>query len=750
MIYSKKFIYGTDEPEDYTREVCAPYMRKNLVFDKLPDTATITLTALGFYKLYVNGREITRTHLAPYVTNPNEIILYDTYDIRDMLTVGRNTVAFHLGNGFQNNYGGFIWLFDKAPFLSSPRLAFAIEYECDGEKNVIEADESVLWYPSALVQNDLRVGVKYDARLECEGWNMPDFNDSGWAHASYTLPYGGEPVLSEATPIAVTKERSAVSIWREGDAFIYDFGTNYAGLTRLTISGTPGQTVTIHHGEVLIDGRFDQDNILFTHTNKKAIGKPAYTQRTVYILKGEGEESYTPDFTFYGFRYAKVEGITEQQATDKLLTYLEMSTDLKERGGFSSSDERLNRLEEMSKRATLSNFFHFPMDCPHREKNGWTGDAALSAEQTMLRFDPEKNYKTWLKQICASQNNAGALPGIVPTATWGFEWGNGPAWDRVLVELPYLIYKLRGDLEPARSSVSTMMKYFAYLRSRRDERGLLAIGLGDWLAPKNEYMPALAFTDSTVTYDMLIKAGKLFSALGLKLESEYANGFARELRCAIREHLFDKETMRFAGGEESAQAMAIYYGLCDGDEETDGVFSELLREIERRDGKMTVGILGHKALFRVLADHGYVDLALSMITREDGPSYGVMLREGYSCLSECITGKLQSLNHHVWSDISAFFLQSISGILPNPTADDLAHADIRPHFPASLDRARGYYTSPFGRIDTYWERRGEVIRLTVGFPSDMHGTLYLSDGYTFEDGTTERAIKPGTVTLIRR
>ena len=750
MLFSNKFVCGPTQLEDYSCDVRAPYMRKNIVLDKIPKAAAITLTALGFYKLYVNGREITRTHLAPYVTNPNEIIFYDTYDIRDMLTEGKNTIAFLLGNGFQNNYGGFIWLFHEAPFRSSPRLAFAIEYESDGEKTVIEADESVMWYSSPLLQNDLRVGVKYDARLECPDWNMPDFDDSGWMHASQALPYRGEAALSEAKPITVTKEVSPVAIWREGDAYIYDFGTNYSGLTRLTISGTPGQTVTIHHGEVLIDGRFDQENILFTKTNKKAIGKPAYTQRTVYILKGDGEETYTPDFTFYGFRYAKVEGITEEQATDKLLTYLEMSTDLKERGGFSCSDKNINKLEEMSKRATLSNFFHFPMDCPHREKNGWTGDAALSAEQTMMRFDPEFNYKTWLKQITASQNNAGALPGIVPTAGWGFAWGNGPAWDRILVELPYLIYKLRGELEPARSSVGTMMKYFAYLRSRRDERGLLAIGLGDWLAPKNEYMPTLAFTDSTVTYDMLVKAGKLFSALSLTLESEYALGFASELRASIREHLFDKENMRFAGGEESAQAMAIYYGLCDSEDEISGVFAELLREIENRDRKMTVGILGHKALFRVLAEYGYSDLALNMILHEDGPSYGVMLKEGYSCLSECITGKLQSLNHHVWSDISAFFLQSISGILPNPHADDVKHADIKPHFPSSLSHARGYYTSPFGRIDTYWERCADTIRLTVGFPSDMHGTLYLPDGYAFEDGETERAIKPGTVTVVKK
>ena len=134
-----------------------------------------------------------------------------------------------------------------------------------------------------------------------------------------------------------------------------------------------------------------------------------------------------------------IRGLRPEQATEDALTYLVMHTQLPVRGGFRCSDETVNRIHEASMRSTLSNFVHFPTDCPQREKNGWTADAALSAEHTLLYFAPERCYHEWLRNIRGSQAPDGSLPGIVPTAGWGFAWGNGPAWDCVLFWLPYAL-----------------------------------------------------------------------------------------------------------------------------------------------------------------------------------------------------------------------------------------------------------------------------------------------------------------------
>ena len=128
-----------------------------------------------------------------------------------------------------------------------------------------------------------------------------------------------------------------------------------------------------------------------------------------------------------------VSGITEAQATEDLLTALEMHSLLEERGGFSCSDETANKLQQMTRQSDVTNFYYFPTDCPQREKNGWTADAALSSEHILLNFGAEKSYREWLRAIVKAQDNNGALPGIVPTSGWGFAWGNGPAWDSVLI-----------------------------------------------------------------------------------------------------------------------------------------------------------------------------------------------------------------------------------------------------------------------------------------------------------------------------
>lgn len=132
---------------------------------------------------------------------------------------------------------------------------------------------------------------------------------------------------------------------------------------------------------------------------------------------------YIPSFTYHGFRYVLVKGITEEQATKDLLTYLATSSDTKAIGGFHCSDKTVNTLFEMIKRSDRSNFCYFPTDCPHREKNGWTGDASLSAAHMMLLYDTEKSWREWLCNVRKAQTDSGMLPGIVPTAGWGMNGG---------------------------------------------------------------------------------------------------------------------------------------------------------------------------------------------------------------------------------------------------------------------------------------------------------------------------------------
>ena len=733
MIFSTRFISATREKTTTEKNVPAPYLRRDFVLDKLPSFAEITVCGLGFYEIFVNGKRITRGLLSPYIVNPNQVLPYDKYNVKDLLVYGENVIAFILGNGMQNGFDGFIWDFQKTRFNSAPKLAFALEMITDDQKTVIEADNNVLCHPSPIYFDGLRMGEKYDARREIPNWNKPGCDLSDWTPAIAVGADAGERMLTVAKPVIATGEIKPISITKEDDGYVYDFGVNCTGLTRLNINGYFGQHVVIDHGEMLVDGKFTQCNILFTQPNQ--IGKPKYTQRTEYICRG-GDESYIPSFTYYGFRYAKVTGISEAQATEDLLTYVVINTDIGDRGNFKCSDETLNTLQEMTRRATYSNFIHFPNDCPHREKNGWTADAALSLEQTIMNFAPEDNYVMWQRCLCRAMDHRGAIPGIVPTDTWGMMsgYGYGTGWDSALVYIPYYTAVLRDDMRAAYETGVDMIRYFYYLGTRLNERGLLDYGLGDWCAPYKDkgHMAPREFTDSVLAYDMAKKAAYLYRRMGRCAEAEYCDAFGKKMRASIREHLLeDKDTMRFAGSYQTNQAMAIFYGICDNRDEELRALNTLIEEIHKWDDHITVGVLGARVIFRVLCDNGYEDLALGLITRRDPPSYAWMIDAGLTTLSEKIMPNMNSQNHHFFGDISALMIEYFAGIRINPEEKSAKTVRIAPVFCKSMSFAEAYHDSVAGRISVRWDRcECGSIKLQLTLPEEIDGEVVAPIGYT--------------------
>ena len=748
MLLSQKFRSFSRKTCRIDDWVAAPYMRRDFVLETLPQKAELTVCALGFYELFVNGKKITKGHLSPYIVNPDQVLPYDTYDVTDLLVKGKNVLGFILGNGMQNGFGGFIWDFDKTSFLSAPKLAFTLELITGDEKTVIEADENLLGHPSPIVFDDLRYGEKYDANQEVPNWNAVGCDLSLWTPTIHRSTNRGEAMLCDARPIVVTQEIKAVSITPVDGGYLYDFGVNIVGLTRLTIQGKKGQHIVIDHDELIEDGRLYRKSIMFDRPHLAHLNP--YVQRTEYTCRGEGIETYIPHFTYYGFRYAFVTGVQAQDATPELLTAVVMNTELGDRGNFSCSHEIINKLQEMTRRSTLGNFQHFPNDCPHREKNGWTADAALSAEQTLLNFEPEDNYLMWEKCIVRAMDDRGALPGIVPTGGWGFHWGNGPAWDSVLIYLPYFCAVLRDDLRVAEAAKEAMVRYFRYLITRRDERGLLEIGLGDWCPANPDYTTPLIFTDSTISYDLAIKAAYLYDRMEMPEEAAECRTFASEMRAAIRKHLLeDANTMRFISGRQSVQAMAIYYGLCDTEEEKAKALSLLLEEIHAQDDHMGVGVLGGRVIFRVLCDMGYEDLATKMITRLDPPSYGVMIADGLTTLAENVRRPYGSCNHHFWGDISALFIEYFAGIRPNPDLKNAANIDIRPVFPSELCHAKAYHKAVSGCVSVAWQRAGQSVELDLTYPAGASGFVVAPCGYTV-NGKDRTLAKTGKFIFIKQ
>jgi len=767
MLLSKKFIKANNKFSRFSEFVHAPCFRKEFNIDFKPKSAEITICGLGFYELYINGKNITKGPLAPYISNPDDVYYYDHYDISNLLCQGINVIGIILGNGFRNCYGGFMWDLDKVPGCGPVTLAVHLEAKNSEKSFSFEADETFKTHPSPILYDDLRMGYCYDSRLEIPDWNMPGFDDSRWQNALLAEGPTGIPKLCCVEPIVVTHELKAISIKHydrlafahdkhiEGlppiedsfrnNVYVYDFGINSAGVTRIKINGKPGQKITIRHAEHTVRDEFSVNTTVFQRKNNLEFDQRYrdFGQTDVFICKG-GEETFVPKFKYDGFRYAYVEGLDEEQATEDTVVFMVMNSDIKSRGEFCCSDETLNTLQACTRNADLSNFYYFPTDCPHREKNGWTADAWLSAEHMLLNFTVEKSLNEWMFNIARAQRNDGALPGIVPTRGWGFEWGNGPVWDSVCVEIPYAVYKYTGDKSIITENTALIMNYLKFVSSTRDKNGLTAWGLGDWCDPfvrKNgEIASPIEVTASIATYNIASKSAFLFNEIALSKESKYAQSLAAKMRESIRENLIDYSIMSVKGDCQTSQALGLFMGIFEPEEIP--LARKRLLDIIHRDGNInTCGVFGIRYIYHVLSEMGEADLAYKIITSTSRTCYGHWIEKGVTALCESFedfdSPYVNSRNHHFFGDISSWFIQSIAGLKPNPNADDISYYEISPNFICTLTFAKASFQSRFGKISVEWKRaKNGNLLLLIEIPEGIHGKIILPKNYSFATSDT--------------
>ncbi|MBQ6019844.1 MAG: family 78 glycoside hydrolase catalytic domain [Clostridia bacterium] len=752
MVFPKNFVYAGPEYAEYDKFVPSPYFRKTFEIDDPALPCRVVVTGLGFYRVWINGKEITKGLLAPYISNPDDIVYFDEYDLSPYIIKGKNVLGFQLGNGMQNAPGGQVWDFDIARFRGAPRLAFALT---TGE-TVAEADGSVKTSPSPLYFDDIRSGARYDARREIAGWNLPDFDDSAWKNALPCESPRGEFRLCEAEPIRPTgrvlppvsvvpaKGRAAHGPIRKVPAIadpdgaptadgglLFDFGENNTGYVRLKINGRPGQKLSLLFAEVAKDGVIDSSNIDCFYPD-------GHAQRDIYICKG-GAEGWEPCFTYHGFRYCLVTGVEEGQEFS--LEFVVCTSQIPSIASFRCSDETANTLYGMAERSDRSNFWYFPTDCPHREKNGWTGDAALSAEHMLLTMDCENSLREWMRNIRAGQRHDGCISGITPTAAgWGFDLG--PSWDTVLTMIPYYSYIYTGDRTILEENADAILAYLHYASRKQKPDGLVEYGLGDWcpVGSNSTMKPSREYTNSLSLMVMAEQASFIFGVLNMKKEKTYADALYLSLRDGLRDKYVDESGTVADDGYQTSQAMAIFYGLFKTGK-MDAAKRMLIDEIHKNDDFLDVGILGARVLFRVLADAGEADLAYKMITRREFPSYGRFIDAGLTTLPECFEigfpgAEAGSYNHHMFGDIKAWFISCVAGLNVNPERSDPNHIQVKPNFISALSFAEAAYRAPAGEVRVRWERTGECVDLSVSLPDGVTAEVVFPDGTrTAQTGT---------------
>jgi alpha-L-rhamnosidase len=702
-----------------TNSAPAPLLRRAFTLGKHIKQARAYICGLGYYELYINGKKIGDHLLDPGYTRYDKRVLYATYDVTTALQRGKNAVGVMLGNGWYNVQTRAVWDFHKAPWRSAPKLLLQlrVEYE-DGYVETVVTDRQWKASTGPVTFDSIYGGETYDARLEKPGWDTPEFNDANWFPALVVEPPQGKlaaqmmpPIKADTVirPVNITEPRPGVHV--------FDLGQNFAGYAELSVRGKAGTTVVMKYSERLAaDGMIDraeiQQHVMRVDTNQQF-------QTDTYVLKGGARETWHSRFVYHGFQYVEMTGFPGKPTLDTLRGVFVHSA-VPVAGQFECSNPMLNRVWHAGRWSYLSNLEGIPTDCPHREKNGWTGDAHLAAEQGLLNYAPAAVYTKWINDLGDEQRPTGELPGIVPTSGWGYTWGNGPAWDSAFLLIPFYLYQYCGETQPLRDHYEGMKRYVDYL-TRKSKDGIVDIGLNDW-APFKTKTPADITSTAYYYRDARIVA---FAAdlLGHEADALQYATLAATIKQAFNQRFYHPDTGLYGNGSQTSLSCALYQGLADPDIRP-RVLSNLVANVEQQHGHIDTGILGAKYLLNALLENGRADVAYRIAGQRDLPGWGWWIEQGATTLWEEWNGG-GSRNHIMFGDISAWFYKALAGINLDPAAPAFRHIIIKPNVVGDLTAAKGSYDSVRGRIVSDWKTDKDGFHLTVTIPANATATVYL-------------------------
>ena len=698
--------------------------------------AFVEATALGVYELEIDGRKVGDAYFAPGFTSYGHRIPYQSHDVD--LAPGEHTVTATVAGGWA--VGSYT--FQRKNRIYADRQALLAELHLEYADGTVE-----------VVATDTRWEVSTDGPVTAAEWYDGESYDATretgarvWRPASVTAPRG-EPrlVAQEGPPVRVQQVMTPIvqSVAPSGET-VYDFGQNFAGVVRARIRGTHGQQVVFRHAEVLVDGE------LFVTSLRTAKATAAYTCV-------EGEQVYSPRFTYMGFRYVGVTGVAPGELE---LEALVLHSELPETGRFACSDERLNDLQSAIRWGGRSNFVGIPTDCPQRdEREGWTGDYAVFAPTASYNFDMSRFLRAWLRDVAAEQGRGGGIPMVVPRAGNGFPVMATATWGDVCVLAPWAEYRARGDLELLREHYPVMTRFLAAARwwaalfsVRRDRRHIwrFPFHFGDWTAPDTGVRGWLRRGRWVATAYFANSCGIVAEIAELLGEP----GDARRYR-ALRADIIRAYRNVFTDGAgnlttefQTAYVLPLAFGMTEG-AETDAMAANLVRLVDEAGGHLATGFPGTPHILFALSDNGRVDEAFALLQQTTAPSWLYMTESGGTTIWERWdalrpdgsvnvtdlttgeeTGGMVSFNHYAAGAVGDWLYRRIAGI--EPIMGGYRRFRVAPLLGGGLTSAEGAVSTPFGRASSAWTRDGAHFALRVEVPVSTSCEVVLPDGTRHE------------------
>lgn len=716
-------------------------------FDIPKDAQAITasVTAHGIYDLELDGNRVSTAEFAPGWSSYHHRLRYQQFDLTAIAEPGHHALAVWLADGWfrgRLGFNGGLWNNYGDHVAALVQIDVVLT---DGTTQTIPLTWK--YAPAPITAAGFYEGETYDATKEQTGWALPGFDDSSWA-APTILPlaeFGHQLEQPIGPDVEVIETMAPVKVEHRPNGRIrLDFGQNIAGkLVLKNVQAPKGHTLKLHHAEVL------EHDELATRALRTA------DSIDTYIFNGSGlPVTWTPRFTYHGFRYAELEGwpAGAPDPTEAVVAQV-VHSKMDRTGWFDSSHELLNKFHQNVVWSMRGNFVDVPTDCPQRdERLGWTGDIQVFGPTAMFLYDCAPFLRNWLRDVKAEQRQFGTVLSYHPWLQLNIPPVPAAAWGDVAVILPWTMYERTGDLTVLADHIDLMAAWVSTVDAATGGTGLWNSGFqfGDWLDPKapplnpadsrtDKYLVATAYHVHTA--DLLAKA---YRALGQDKNADAAQQIADKARAAFQNE-YVSPNGRLVSDTITAYSLAICFNLLPpalipaaGDR-----LKTLVRE---SDHTITTGFVGTPLVLDALTKTGSVDTAYHLLLQTKSPSWLYPVTMGATTIWErwdsmlpdgsINAGEMTSFNHYALGAVADFMHRVVAGLAPGTPGYEVV--DIAPQPGGGLTRASATHDLPAGRIAVAWQRSGDRFTLDITLPPGTSGVVRMPDGsapFPFAAGT---------------
>jgi len=724
----------------------APYMRKPFLATSPVVKARIYASALGLYKLYIDGKQVSRDLLRPGWTDYKKRVQYETYDVTSWIKPGPHAVGMVLGNGW---YCGRIGWTPGQNY--GPQALGLVQLElqhANGKIDMIATDGTWKVGTGAILSDDLLDGESYDARLEpglppyhyyyglganhkvhrisqpkANSWCSALFDDSKW----------GAPLVQPLTNIAINAQQSAsVQQLQElkpltikeipKGSFVFDLGQNMVGWARLRVQGPSGTTVRIRFAEML-----NPDGSIYV-TNLRGAKATDY-----YTLKGGPAEVFEPSFTFHGFRYVELTGFPGKP-TEDTVTGVVIGSKNPQVGDFTCSSTLVNKLAKNIFWGQRGNYVDVPTDCPQRdERLGWMGDAQIFVRTATFNNDIAGFMTKWTRDVDDAQSKAGGFSDVSPRMV--DQSDGAPAWGDAGVIVPWTIYQAYGDKRILSVHYKAMAKWIAYINDANPDHIWVKRAnnnFGDWLNVQDDtprdVIATAYFAHST---DLLARSAQIIG------KPEDAIKY-RNLCNAIKAAFVDKFVTAdgtIKGDSQTDYVLALWFDMLPVDRRANAVKRLTDHILKDRKGHLSTGFVGVGYLCPTLTRFGRADVAYKLLNTDTYPSWGYSIRQGATTIWERWDGwradkgfqdaGMNSFNHYSLGSVGEWMYNYILGIDIDPADPGYHHIILHPIPGGGLDYAKGSVDTIHGQVKTEWHARPGSLTLDVTVPANTTASLFV-------------------------